>query len=180
MAKSLARPKQPSRVFDQLTNVKLSELSEQDYNRIMENVFIESDNMDFIQDLSNVINFQQKPRGLQLCQASQSGIVNSTGNVVLLEIPAKKTYDIQAITAITTTGVSQIDYLISGIPPVGLDYLVKTVDYTDAQRGITVDLSTMGDFLISGTQTDSTYLVALRRSGTGSIAGHNVFFREVN
>tara|TARA_R110002096_G_scaffold286234_1_gene479946 strand:- start:395 stop:835 length:441 start_codon:yes stop_codon:yes gene_type:complete len=146
----------------------------------MENVFIESENLDFISDLANVINFQQKPRGLQLCQASQSGLVDSLTNVVLLEIPAKKTYDIQAITAISSSGISQIDYLLSGIPPVGLDYLVRTVDYVDSERGITIDLSTMGDFLISGTQTDSTYLVALRRSGAGAVAGHNVFYREVN
>ena len=73
----------------------------------------------------------------------------------------------------------QFDYYISGISD-GLDYLLKTVDYTAGDRGVTVDFSTMGDFLVSGTQTESTFIKVSRNSGSGAITAHNVFFREMN
>jgi len=176
--KEIKRP-QTSTVFEKLKNVPLSQLTQQDYNRLTSNVFIQKENLGFISDLSNVIRFQQKPRGLQECQAQQSGIVNSSTKVTILEIPAKKTYDIQAVTMFSINADGQFDYYISGISD-GLDYLLKTVDYTAGDRGVTVDFSTMGDFLVSGTQTESTFIKVSRNSGSGAIAAHNVFFREMN
>jgi len=176
--KNLSR-KETSRVFEQLKNVPLSQLTQQDYNRIMTNVFIQEENLGFISDLSNVIRFQQKPRGLQECQAQQSGTVNSSTKVTILEIPARKTYDIQAVTMFSINADGQFDYWISGISG-GLDYLLKTVDLSAGARGETIDFSSMGDFLISGSQTESTYLKVSRNSGSGIISAHNVFFREMN
>lgn len=176
--KNLSR-EETSRVFEQLKNVPLSQLTQQDYNRIMSNVFIQQENLGFISDLSNVIRFQQKPRGLQECQAQQSGTVNSSTKVTILEIPARKTYDIQAVTVFSVSADGEFDYYISGISQ-GLDYLLKTVNLSAGGRGITIDFSTMGDFLVSGTQTESTFLKVSRNSGSGVIAAHNVFFREMN
>jgi len=173
------RIKKPSRVFADLKGVKLADLTDADYNTLIENTFLEPDNIDFLADLSSVIRFQEKPKGLQLTKVVQSGIVNDTPNVTLLEIPAGKTYDIQTITAISTSGTCAINYAASGIT-VGLDYLIKVVDYTTGLYGQVVDFSTQGDWLISGNSDSSTYLVAARRSGTGSVGGHNVFYREVN
>ena len=145
----------------------------------MSNVFIQQENLGFISDLSNVIRFQQKPRGLQECQAQQSGTVNSATKVTILEIPTRKTYDIQAVTVLSVSADGEFDYHISGISQ-GLDYLLKTVNLSAGERGITIDFSTMGDFLVSGTQTESTFLKVSRNSGSGVIAAHNVFFREMN
>ena len=78
--KNLSRPIE-STVFQKLSNVPLSQLTQQDYQRILENVFIQSDNIGFISDLSQVMRFSQKPRGLQECTASQSGLINSTAKV---------------------------------------------------------------------------------------------------
>ena len=177
--KNLSRPIE-SAVFQKLSNVPLSQLTQQDYQRILDNVYIQSDNIGFISDLSQVMRFSQKPRGLQECTASQSGLIDSTVKVTLLEIPARKTYDLQGVTMFSVSGDCVIDYYLTGIPPDGLDYLVRSVEFSAGDRGITVDFSTMGDFLISGTQEGSVFLKASRFSGSGSVVAHNVFFREVN
>jgi hypothetical protein len=180
MVKSTSRKAPISRVFQDLKSKKISEITLEDYNRLTDVSFLEADNIDFLNDLSTVIQFQQKPKGLQLTQVTQSGAVDSSSNVTLLEIPAGKTYDVQAVTCIlVSTSGCQINYAINGVPPLGLDYLLKAVDYTVGDRGVTIDFSTMGDFLISGQPEASAYLVASRQSGTGS-AIHNVFWREIN
>jgi len=178
--KNTSREKEPSRVFQDLSSKKISDITLEDYNKLTEVSFLEAANNDFLADLATVIQFQQKPKGLQLTKVEQSGLVDSSSNVTLLEIPAGKTYDIQAVTAILTSGSSEISYLLNGIPPLGLDYLIKTMNYTTGQRGITIDFSSMGDFLLSGQQDASAFLVAKRQSGTGSVGAHNVFYREVN
>tara|TARA_R110000824_G_scaffold1294_1_gene6744 strand:- start:1053 stop:1610 length:558 start_codon:yes stop_codon:yes gene_type:complete len=175
------RTKEPSRVFGDLKGIKLADLTNDEYNSLIENTFLEPDNVEFLSDLASVIRFQEKPKGLQLTKAVQSGAVDSSSNVTLLEIPAGKTYDIQTITAISTTGTSAINYAINGFSfDVGTDYLIKVVDYTTGLAGVVIDFSTQGDWLISGNSDSSTYLVASRRSGTGSVSAHNVFYREVN
>ena len=180
MGKSTARAPPISRVFQDLKSKKISEITLEDYNKLTDVSFLEADNIDFLNDLATVIQFQQKPKGLQLTQVTQSGAVDSSSNVTLLEIPAGKTYDIQAVTCIlVSTSSCQINYAINGVPPLGLDYLLKAVDYTVGERGVTIDFSTMGDFLISGQPDASAYLVASRASGTGT-AIHNVFWREIN
>ena len=180
MSKNLSRKKPPSKVFQDLSSRSISNLTLDDYNKLIENAYLEEDNLDYLSDLAKVIQFQEKPRGLQLTQVTQSGSVDSSSNVTLLEIPQGKTYDIQAVTCIlVSTSSCQISYAINGVPPLGLDYLLKAVDYTVGQRGVTIDFSTMGDFLISGQPDASAYLVASRASGTGT-AIHNVFWREVN
>jgi hypothetical protein len=180
MAKSTSRPPPVSRVFQDLKSKKISEITLEDYNRLTDVSFLEANNMDFLNDLSTVIQFQQKPKGLQLTQVTQSGSVDSSSNVTLLEIPAGQTYDIQAVTCIlVSTSDCQINYAINGVPPLGLDYLLKTVDYSVGDRGVTIDFSTMGDFLLSGQPEASAFLVASRQSGTGT-AIHNVFWREIN
>ena len=143
------RTKEPSRVFGDLKGIKLADLTNDEYNSLIENTFLEPDNVEFLSDLASVIRFQEPPKGLQLTKAVQSGSVDSSSNVTLLEIPAGKTYDIQTITAISTSGASAIDYAVSGIT-VGLDYLIKVVDYTTGLYGQVVDFSTQGDWLISG------------------------------
>lgn len=177
--KNLSRLMESS-VFQKLKNVPLSQLTQQDYQRMLDNVYIQSDNLEFISDLSQVMKFSEKPRGLQECTAQQSGSINSSTKVTLLEIPERKTFDLQSVVMFTAVGDSVIDYWLSGIPPAGLDYLVKTVEFNNGDRGVSVDFSTMGDFLISGTQDGSVFLKASRFSGSGSVAAHNVFFREVN
>lgn len=178
MMKNLSRKKQ-SELFKEISNIPLANLTEQDYTRIIENVYLQEDNVDFFSDLIQVLKFQEKPRGIQVCQASQSGTINSSTKVTLLTIPAKKTFDIQSVVMFGCSADCQIDYWISGISD-GLDYLVKTVDFSSGDRGISVDFSTMGDFLISGTQTDAVFLKASRNSGSGVVSSHNVFYREVN
>ena len=180
MAKNLSRPKPKSKVFQDLSSRGISDITLNDYNSLIDNAFLEESNIEYLSDLAKVIQFQQKPKGLQLTQVEQSGIVDSSSNVTLLEIPAGKTYDIQAVVAISTSGASVIDYAINGVPPVGLDYLIKSVTYDGTQRGHTIDFSTMGDFLLSGQPDDSAYLVASRSSGSGSVGAHNVFWRQVN
>jgi hypothetical protein len=105
--------------------------------------------------------------------------VSSSSNVTLLEVPAGKTYDIQCVTMIATSSAdSVISYSLDGIE-VGFTALIRDVSFTHPSFGVTVDFSTMGDFLISGLSETSVKLVASRRSGSGSVI-HNVFYREVN
>ena len=180
MSKQLSRKKPPSKVFQDLSGKSIANLNSDDYNKLIENAYLEENNLDYLTDLAKVIQFQEKPRGLQLTQVTQSGIVNSASNVTLLEIPQGKTYDIQSVVCLlVSTSSCQINYALNGVPPLGLDYLLRAVDYTVGQRGVVIDFSTMGDFLISGQPDASAYLVASRASGTGTVA-HNVFWREVN
>ena len=125
------------------------------------------------------MRFQEKPKGLQLVKVEQSGLVNSSSLVTLLEIPAGKTYDIQVVCAIATTGTSTMSYVLDAVDFSGLQYLLKNVDY-DGTDGVAIDFSTQGDFLLSGLSDQSTFLKVKRASGTGSVGGHNVFYREVN
>jgi hypothetical protein len=142
---------------------------------------MESENLEVISDLAKVMQFQEKPRGLQLVKVEQSGTVNSSSWVTLLEIPAGKTYDIQVVCAILTTGTTTIRYALDAVDFSGLQYTLKEVEY-DGTDGVAVDFSTQGDFLLSGLSDQSTYLKAKRVSGTGTdgVGGHNVFYREVN
>lgn len=173
------RPKGPSKVFQDLSSTNLADLTIDDYNSLISNIPMESENLEVISDLAKVMQFQEKPRGLQLVKVEQSGIVDSSSLVTLLEIPAGKTYDIQVVCAIASTGTSTISYVLDAVDFSGLQYLLKNVDY-DGTDGIAVDFSTQGDFLLSGLSDQSTYLKAKRADGTGSVGGHNVFYREVN
>ncbi len=179
MAKVVRRENNRSRVFDDMKPKKLADMTVDDYNALIENTYIEPGNIDFISDLASVIQFQQKPKGLQLVKYQGSDVVNSSSWVTLLEVPAGKTYDIQVVTMIATiTGDSVISYALDGILT-GFQALIKDVEFTHQSYGVTVDFSTMGDFLISGLSDSAVSLVANRRSGTGGVA-HNVFYREVN
>jgi hypothetical protein len=176
----LKQRKRPTKIYQNLSSKTIADITLADYDNLISNAYLDESNIEFLRDLATVIQFQQKPKGLQLTQVTQSGAVDSSSNVSLLEIPAGKTYDIQAVTCIlVSTSSCQINYAINGVPPLGLDYLLKAVDYTVGDRGVTIDFSTMGDFLISGQPEASAYLVASRQSGTGS-AIHNVFWREIN
>ena len=178
MSKVLQREKK-TRVFQDLSKVKVSELTVDMYDNLVNNSFLQSDNLEFLTNLSEIMKFQEKPKGLQLVKFQQSGAVSSSSYVTLLEIPAGKTFDIQCITMIaTSTGDSVINYALDGVQP-GLQALIRTVEFSHPSFGVTVDFSTMGDFLLSGLSDTSTKLVANRRSGTGSVI-HNVFYREVN
>lgn len=179
MSKIITRPKGPTRVYTDLKGKTISDLTVQDYANLISNTYIEPDNVEFLSDLSRVIGFQEKPKGLQLVKVIQSGLVNSSSLVTLLEIPAGKTYDIQVVTAIATTGDSVISYVLDAIDFSGLQYLLRNVSF-DGTDGVPVDFSTQGDFLLSGLSDQSTFLKAKRASGTGSVGGHNVFYREVN
>ena len=179
MSQKEYRRKPKTTVFSNLKNKTLAELTSQDYDEIIKNAYIEESNIQMISDLTDVIKFQEKPKGLQLVKAVQTGPVNSTSWVTLLEIPAGKTFDIQVVTAVATTGDSTISYALDSLDYSGLKYLLKNVTF-DGTDGVAVDFSTMGDFLISGQADQSTYLKAQRASGTGSVAAHNVFYREVN
>ena len=76
------------------------------------------------------------------------------------------------------TGTATIDYSVDGIVP-GLDFLLKTHTFTAGDRGVTVDFSTMGDFLISGLPDSAVTLAASRNAGTLSVI-HNVWWRQIN
>lgn len=179
MTKNLRRPAPPTRIFNDLSGTKIADVTIDDYNKLIEQSYLEKENIEFLDDLAKVIQFQEKPRGLQLVQVVQTGIVDSSSYVTLLEIPAGKTYDIQVVCAIATTGTCTITYALDAVDFSGLQYMLKNVDY-DGTDGIAVDFSTQGDFLLSGLSTQSTFLKAKRASGSGSVGGHNVFYREVN
>jgi len=179
MTKQVRRPPPPSRVLTNLKGKTLGELTVDDYNDLVNNAFIEESSLKFISDLVSIMRFQEKPKGLQLVQVVQTGTVDSSSWVTLLEIPAGKTYDIQVVCAVTTTGDSVISYALDAVDFSGLQYLLKNVVY-DGTDGVAVDFSTQGDFLLSGLSTQSTFLKAKRASGTGSVGAHNVFYREVN
>ena len=179
LAKNLSRDKPPSRVFQDLSGKKIADLTVDDYNKLTEVSFLEAGNADFLSDLASVMQFQQKPKGLQLVKTVQSGAVNSSSYVTLLEVPAGKTFDIQVVTMIATSSAdSVITYALDGTQP-GFQAIIKDVEFTHPSFGVTVDFSTMGDFLISGLSDSAVSLVANRRSGTGAVI-HNVFYREVN
>ncbi len=179
MTKELRRPKPPTRIFNDLSGTKISDITVDDYNKLIEQSYLEKDNIEFLDDLAKVIQFQEKPRGLQLVKYEGSAAVNSSSYVTLLEVPAGKTYDIQIVTMIATSSADcVISYAIDGLLP-GFQALLKDVEFTHPSFGVTVDFSTMGDFLISGLSDSPTALVANRRSGSGG-AIHNVFYREVN
>ena len=179
MSKSVRRPKQPTKIFQDLSSTKIADLTIDDYNKLIAESYLEKDNIEFLDDLAKVIQFQEKPRGLQLVKYEGSAAVNSSSYVTLLEVPAGKTYDIQIVTMIATSSADcVISYAIDGLVP-GFQALLKDVEFTHPSFGVTVDFSTMGDFLISGLSDSATALVANRRSGSGG-AIHNVFYREVN
>jgi len=179
MTKELSRPKPPTRIFNDLSGTKISDLTIDDYNKLIGESYLEKDNIEFLDDLAKVIQFQEKPRGLQLVKYQGSAAVNSSSYVTLLEVPAGKTYDIQIVTMIATSSADcVISYAIDGLI-LGFQALLKDVEFTHPSFGVTVDFSTMGDFLISGLSDSPTALVANRRSGSGG-AIHNVFYREVN
>lgn len=173
------RTPKPSKVFQDLSGTKLQQLTVDDYDNLIGNIPMEADNLGVITDLARISQFQERPRGLQLVKYQGSGAVNSSSYVTLLEVPAGKTYDIQVVTMIaTSTADCVISYALDGIAP-GFQALIKDVEFTHPSFGVTVDFSTMGDFLISGLSDSAVSLVANRRSGTGA-AIHNVFYREVN
>jgi len=162
-----------------MSSTKIADLTIDDYNKLISESYLEQENIEFLDDLAKVIQFQEKPRGLQLVKYQGSAAVNSSSYVTLLEVPAGKTYDIQIVTMIATSSADcVISYYIDGIEP-GFTALLKDVEFTHPSFGVTVDFSTMGDFLISGLSDSPTALVANRRSGSGG-AIHNVFYREVN
>lgn len=164
-------------IIDRLKTTKISDFSQDQYSSLLSELFLTKDNLEFLEDLTTIIQFQQRPRGLQLAQVSQSAGVSSSSYVTLLEIPKNRTYDIQSVVMISTsTADSVINYALELD---GMEYLLKTVEYTHPSFGQNVDFSTMGDFLISGSSTGSSSLVANRRSGSGSVI-HNVFYREIN
>ncbi len=181
MTKVVRRENNRSRVFEDMKPKKLADMTVDDYNALIQNPYIEPGNIDFISDLASVIQFQQKPKGLQLVQVSLVGdTINSSSFVTLLEIPAGKTYDIQSICVIASTGDCDIAYALrSDYGSGALDYLLKIQSFNGTD-GVNVDFSSQGDFLLSGMSDESTYLRCKRNSGTGSVAGHNVFYREVN
>ena len=179
MSKNLKRPPPPTKVFKDLSSVKIADLTIEDYDRLTQDAFLEEENLPYLEDLRKVIDFQEKPKGLQLVKVEQSGLINSSSLVTLLEIPAGKTYDIQVVCAIATTGDSTISYVLDAVDFSGLQYLLRNVTYVGTD-GVAVDFSTQGDFLLSGLSNQSTFLKAKRASGTGSVGGHNVFYREVN
>jgi len=167
-------------VFNDLKGLTIGTLTVDEYDTLIANTYVESDNLDMLADLATVIRFQEKPKGLQLTKVIQSGPVNSSTHVEILEVPAGKTYDIQAVTVIYVSAAACVmDYSLDDID-LGLDYLLKSVSFSGSERGYTVDFSTMGDFLISGLSESSVKLACSRNSGTGTIAAHNVFYREVN
>tara|TARA_Y100001963_G_scaffold43742_1_gene61377 strand:- start:445 stop:990 length:546 start_codon:yes stop_codon:yes gene_type:complete len=177
--KNVSRPKPPTKVFQDLKGVKVQDLTVEQYDTLVQDAFLEPENIRYLEDLRKVIDFQEKPRGLQLVQYQGSGAVNSSAYVTLLEVPAGKTFDIQVLTMIqTATADCVISYYLDGILP-GFQALLKDVEYTHPSFGVTVDFSTMGDFLISGLSDSPVSLVANRRSGSGA-AIHNIFYREVN
>ncbi len=179
LTKQLRRPKPPSKIFQDMSSTKIADLTIDDYNKLIAESYLEKDNIEFLDDLAKVIQFQEKPRGLQLVKYEGSAAVNSSSYVTLLEVPAGKTYDIQIVTMIATSSADcVISYAIDGLLP-GFQALLKDVEFTHPSFGVTVDFSTMGDFLISGLSDSPTALVANRRSGSGG-AIHNVFYREVN
>ena len=179
MMKQVRRPDPPSRVLTNLKGKTLGELTVNDYNDLIDNAFIEESSLQFISDLASIMKFQEKPKGLQLVKVGQSGLVNSSSYVTLLEIPAGKTYDIQVVCAIATSGDSVITYALDAVDFSGLQYILKNVTY-DGTDGVAGAFTTQGDFLLSGLADQSTFLVAKRASGRGSVGGHNVFYREVN
>ena len=179
MTKQTHRPKPPSKVYQDLSGTKLQDLTVNDYNKLISNIPMEADNIGVISDLATIRAFQEKPRGLQLVQVQQSGAVNSSSYVTLLEVPAGKTYDIQVVTMIQSSSADcVITYALDGVE-LGVKHIIKDVEFTHPSFGVTVDFSTMGDFLISGLSETAVSLVANRRSGTGG-AIHTVFYREVN
>jgi len=179
LTKQLRRPKQPTKIFQDMSSTKIADLTIDDYNKLISESYLEQENIEFLDDLAKVIQFQEKPRGLQLVKYQGSAAVNSSSYVTLLEVPAGTTYDIQIVTMIATSSADcVISYYIDGIEP-GFQALLKDVEFTHPSFGVTVDFSTMGDFLISGLSDSPTALVANRRSGSGG-AIHNVFYREVN
>jgi len=180
MAKNWERKPKPTTVFSNLKGKTIAEISSDDYARLIRDVYIEESNFRMLGDLATVIKFQEKPRGLQLTQVTQTGAVSSATHVALLEVPAATTYDIQAVTMISTSGsgTATIDYSVDDIQP-GLDFLLKTHTFSAGDRGVTIDFSTMGDFLISGLANSSVTLAASRNAGTLSVI-HNVWWRQVN
>ena len=180
MAKEIRRRAPPSTVFSNLKDKTIAQITSDDYDLLIRDAYIEESNIKMLGDLSSVIKFQEKPRGLQLTQVTQSATVDSATHVSLLEIPAGVTYDIQAVTMISTSGsgTATIDYSVDDIQ-VGLDFLLKTHTFSAGDRGITIDFSTMGDFLISGLADSSVTLAASRNAGALSVI-HNVWWRQVN
>jgi hypothetical protein len=180
LSKNFSRPKPPSKVFQDLSSRNIANITLDDYDNLIKNAYLESDNIDYLSDLAKVIQFQQKPKGLQLTKVTQSGTVNSSTHVDLLEVPAGVTYDIQAVTVISVSAAACVmDYTLDDID-LGLDYLLKSISFSGSERGYTVDFSTMGDFLISGLADSSVKLACSRNSGSGTISGHNVYYRQVN
>jgi len=181
MSKNWSRAPKPSTVFTNLKNKTIAEINSDDYDEIIANAYIQQSNVDMLSDLAAVIKFQEKPRGLQLTQVTQSGAVDSSSHVDLLVIPAGTTYDIQAVTMHQTSGsgTAAIDYTVDGIQ-LGFDFLLKTHTFSAGDRGVTVDFSTMGDFLISGLADSAVTLAASRNAGTLLIGAHNVWWRQVN
>ena len=181
MAKQIRRHPPISKVMQDLTGVKIQDFDNDQYDNLVKNTYIEPSNIEFISDLSQVIQLQQKPQGLQLVKVHLNGdTINSSSYTSLLEIPAGKTYDIQAICVIGSTSSCDIAYALRSDYGSGeLDYLLKIQSF-DGTDGVNVDFTTSGDFLISGLPDKSTYLRCKRNSGTGSVSGHNIFYREVN
>jgi len=173
--------KPSSTVFSNLKNKTLAQITSDDYDKLIQNTYIEESNSEMLADLAAIIRFQEKPRGLQLTRVTQSGAVSDATHVDLLEVPAGVTYDIQAVTMISTTGTgtATTDYSIDGID-VGLDYLLKTHTFSAGDRGVTIDFSTMGDFLVSGLSDSAVTLAASISTGSLNLGGHNVWWRQVN
>jgi hypothetical protein len=148
---------------------------------LIDNAYLDQDNLEFLGDLTQVMKFQEKPKGLQLVKAVQTGTVDSSTHVTILEVPPGKTYDIQAVTVITVSAATcTMDYSLDSDAFGGLDYLLKSVRFSGSERGYTVDFSTMGDFLISADAEYPVKLACSRFTGSGAISAHNVFYREVN
>lgn len=183
MDKLTQRQNSTTRVFEDLKGVKVADLTVDEYDTLISNTYLEPANIEFLGDLSSVMKFQEKPKGLQMVKAVQTGTVNSATHVTILEVPAGKTYDIQAVTVVSVSAASCVmDYSLDDIltPSGYMDFLLKSVSFSGSERGYTVDFSTMGDFLISGQSDSSVILACSRNTGSGTIAAHNVFYREVN
>jgi hypothetical protein len=189
LSRSSPRPQPPSKVFRNMSGTKIANLTLDDYDNLIGSAYLEEENIQFLSDMASIMRFQEKPRGLQLTIATQSGLVNSATPVTLLEVPAGRTFDIQCVTMILNTLTSgsnfRANYYLS-IQKTGelapTSYLLKSIFFDGTEVGYTIDFSTMGDFLVSGQPGTETLLTCALHTGTtnGSIGGHNVFYREVN
>jgi hypothetical protein len=65
LSKVLTREKE-SRVFQDLSGTKISDLTIDEYNNLISNSYLQADNLEFLRDLSQIMTFQEKPKGLQL------------------------------------------------------------------------------------------------------------------